>query len=53
MAPFENATYGLGVGEILGIVETDSGVHTPPCATRRGDETGSFYSLSRRTPSAE
>jgi len=27
MAPFENATYGLGVGEISGIVETDSGVH--------------------------
>jgi NIMA-interacting peptidyl-prolyl cis-trans isomerase 1 len=26
-APFEEATYALEVGEISGIVDTDSGVH--------------------------
>eukprot|EP00188_Purpureofilum_apyrenoidigerum_P005100 Plantae.Rhodophyta-Purpureofilum_apyrenoidigerum.ctg63272.p1 GENE.Plantae.Rhodophyta-Purpureofilum_apyrenoidigerum.ctg63272~~Plantae.Rhodophyta-Purpureofilum_apyrenoidigerum.ctg63272.p1 ORF type:complete len:112 (-),score=20.40 Plantae.Rhodophyta-Purpureofilum_apyrenoidigerum.ctg63272:276-611(-) len=27
MKPFEDATYVLGIGEVSGIVETDSGVH--------------------------
>mmetsp|Transcript_5611 Transcript_5611/g.23794 ORF Transcript_5611/g.23794 Transcript_5611/m.23794 type:complete len:112 (+) Transcript_5611:2480-2815(+) len=27
MRPFEEATYALNVGEVSGIVETDSGVH--------------------------
>jgi len=26
-APFERATYALRIGELSGIVETDSGVH--------------------------